>query len=114
METVTTFPKKTYKPLPPATGSVKWAGWMPNGNPLLRITVQTKTGIVSELYEVGHAEKGWNLYKVDEVNPKVYHIRHYHGKHYSCDCPDAMSRPERKCQCKHVRGLLKAIESQPL
>jgi hypothetical protein len=86
---------------------------MPNGNPLLRITVQTQQGEVSELYEVACAGIGWDLYKVDENNPKVYHVRHYHGKHYCCDCPDATNRPERLCSCKHVRGLLKAIEQQP-
>jgi hypothetical protein len=111
MQTVSQMPAK--QPLPPATGRVRWCGEMPNGNPLLRITVQTQQGEVSELYEVACAGIGWDLYKVDENNPKVYHVRHYHGKHYCCDCPDATNRPERLCSCKHVRGLLKAIEQQP-
>lgn len=96
--------------LPPATGHVCWLRSAPNGNSRLEITA----GNVSHIYEVVRREEGgYNLLRVKDGDTVCYTIT-IHGRDvWECNCPDATNRPERKCSCKHVRGLRKALQSLP-
>jgi len=106
---------KTRKPLSPATGSCRWEGRDPvSGNRLLRITC----GEVSRVYEIEEVQTGrvWNLHTLDEKDFSLLTYRVTTGEKlnkWTCDCPDAKWRPERKHDCKHSRALRAALSAEP-
>lgn len=97
-------------PRPKATGTVLWLDDAPNGNARLEIT----TGTVSHIYEVArHPEGGFMLLRANKGDVVCYRVRAINRNVWMCDCPDATNRPERRCNCKHARGLAVALRSLP-
>lgn len=103
--------QRTRKVLPPATGTCKWVGFAANGNRLLEVTVN----LLTQVYEVNEEPNGYTLHYYDKKLHEFikYTIEfHNHGM-WSCNCPDAINRPERKFCCKHTRALRKALTTLP-
>ena len=104
--------------LPPATGTAQWVGEAPNGLRLLEIVVTLDSGDkLAETYEVAPTPTGYKLHNLTKAIEKgefvCYTLTRFHGYVHSCNCPDATNRIERKYTCKHVRGLVAAIKSDP-
>lgn len=109
--------KRPTRRLPPATGSCKWVRNC-FGKDALRITAQTGTGPVAEEYEVGPSANGYALYKgtvtdnhIEVTRYDIDTVTHYPA--WSCSCPDATHREERRYTCKHVRALRAALPTAP-
>ena len=106
--------RRSGKPLPPATGWCRWLDSEANGNPRLRITTVLEG---CQDYEVEFRRGDWRLYRLDPVVGVVRYIvtpMPWTGRNgvaaWSCDCPDAIARPERRLACKHVRALRAALK----
>lgn len=106
----TTTHQRTRKILPPATGGVKWVGKEVNGNPLL--SIRTASEQDGKVYEVEEIFGGYRLHHVD---PTTLEIRCYtidqitDPNGWTCNCPDATNRPERRHTCKHCQALRAAL-----
>jgi hypothetical protein len=92
---------------------VQWVGQDPvTHNWLLKIRV----GKVAHVYEVEEHPGHYDLYRLDE-NFNLIRRRIMTtvdgGKVWTCDCPDAKWRPERRHSCKHVLALRKALVNLP-
>ncbi len=93
--------------LPPATGICRWLSDALNGCRRLEINGQA--------YEIEQLTGGLNLHRVNDRGE----ITRYHVNTslpcgvWTCSCPDATNRPERRCQCKHVRALRAALQALP-
>lgn len=102
------------KILAPATGKVQWVGFSTNGNRLLSIKPE---GGEAQTYEVAPVKDGYDLHNLTHTLNTgefvCYHLRYWANGSYICDCPDATNRPERRCSCKHTRGLLAALRAKP-
>lgn len=114
----TTAAPKKRTPLPPATGTVRLLGYAADGNRQIRITVQTKAGPVCGDYEVEVLESGYNLYYWDDDGMPAYYTISIEatpdGKAvWSCTCPDATNRPERRYCCKHTRAVRALLAAEP-
>lgn len=99
------------KPLPPATGRVKILKPLTGDHMSLRITPE---GGESQVYEVFATLPGvWSLYTVKpgESEPTKYTIDRV-GSSWTCSCPDATHRPERRHDCKHIRAVRAALRAQ--
>lgn len=102
------------KPLNPAKGYVSWCGKTSDGCRILSITPE---GGERQQYIINTVADGYDMINYSKVLTTgiitVYHVRYWADGMFSCDCPDATKRPERKCNCKHSRGLLAALKSDP-
>lgn len=83
--------------LPPASGTVHWID-------------ENHLKINGTVYEVSDAPRGYYLTKPDGTRYRVF-VESL--REWSCNCGDARNRGERRCNCKHVRGLRKALVSLP-
>ncbi len=100
------------KTLAPATGFAQWMGKLYGDNPCLRIV----SGSTDDVFEVNSVPEGYNLCRFardgettpDGLSTVMYHVRMV-GLLPTCSCPDAVFRPERKHNCKHVRALRVAL-----
>jgi hypothetical protein len=110
---MTTHTTTRRRPLPPATGTVRWLAPI-DGVERLRITC----GPVSRDYAVEEVPGGYRLATLDmgtsPPTPRSYRIDLTRGWHAAtCTCPDATSRPERRHRCKHVLALKAALAAEP-
>lgn len=95
--------------LPPATGTARWLPDAPNGNWQLSINGVT--------YEVEPLADRYRLYRLDdEAGVVVYDVTFdaQVAGLWSCSCPDAANRPERRHCCKHVMALKAALRRRPI
>lgn len=110
----------TRRPLPPATGNCKWLTYVDpqTGNRWLHVECHTPSGgVTKDDYEVEQFAGGFRLHRLDPETFEVvtYTISTTWGNGvWSCSCPDAANRPERRGQCKHVRALRAALAKLPL
>lgn len=109
----------TRQPLPPATGFVRWVSGPSPDHRYLEITPVNVDGTKGEpqTYEVEPVENGYRLHNLTHAIRTgefvSYRLTYWTNGQYLCDCPDARNRPERRCNCKHVRGLKAALRSDP-
>lgn len=108
---------RSRKPLAPATGGVRWLDGSADAREaldggrvaLLRLTVATKAGPVSEFYAVGSTSEGWLL---THDGAKGAAPVHYHVSRDCRTCDRIRPEEDRRCErgeCKHCRGLAAAL-----
>jgi hypothetical protein len=108
MSTVTSPDKpRQSKPLQPVEGGARLlrpVGSVTPDTGEIRITAQTKAGLVVTDYYLTLTGTGFRLTGFDRKRDKVT-VYDLPTDLSSCDCPDSVWREERPGGCKHRRGL---------
>lgn len=106
-------PTKERQPIAPATGRCKWLQERcpVSGLPVLEIFCDG----VAKQYAVEQLVGGWSLHQflpnAEVLSYFVDTLAEEQG--WTCTCPDASYRPERRHNCKHSRALRAALAQRP-